>query len=79
MKARGCNCKYWKKEVKTIISALECADLLSKGIFKTKELTWFEFCPWCGSKLVESGEDIKEYTLDDNFVPQKTIINLVEK
>ena len=79
MKTRQCDCKYWKKDIPTILSAFECADLLSNGVFKTHEITWFEYCPWCGKKLAETGEDVKEYTLDNNFMPKKLTINLVDK
>ena len=79
MKARECKCKYWNKEIPTISEAMTCADLLSNGIFKTKEITWFEYCPWCGSKLIETGDELKEYILDNNFMPKKQVINMVER
>lgn len=78
MRARECSCKYWKKEIPIMLGAMECADLVSKGIFKTKEITWFEYCPWCGSKLVEAGDELPEVTLDKDFMPRKQVVNLVE-
>jgi len=72
MRARKCNCKYWEPNVKLILYSLEHSDaVIQSDIFNSHKIAWFEFCPWCGEKLIEDGPELPSVYLDDNFMPRK--------
>jgi hypothetical protein len=52
---RICDCKDWKPNVEIIDSALAIAFI--HGFQQDDHVDVFNFCPWCGKKLVEVADD----------------------
>jgi hypothetical protein len=50
MKIKTCNCKDFRENIHRINDLILLASI---RIIKPIEIKSFEYCPWCGKKLIE--------------------------
>lgn len=53
MKNVGCDCDKWGKNTLILNSVIQIQSAMSWGNPKGHTGDRFDFCPWCGKKLIE--------------------------